>query len=112
MSNTIPSMKCSDCGTVHPTGIAICPNCGSEKIAEHAGVPLGEVFTFSVNTFVPAGKFKTRAPYIIAVVKTDENMFMTAVVDSPDPMNIKIGDKVVFKEYEDELTPVFTLAAS
>lgn len=111
MSATIPAMKCADCGTIHPQGIAVCPHCGSEKIAEYTAKPTGEVYTFSVNCFVPAGKFKTRAPYVIAVVRTDENMFMTAVVDTPKPMEIKIGDKVRFRGYEDPLTPVFELAS-
>ncbi len=111
MSTTIPSMKCADCGTIHPIGIAICPNCGSENISEYAAVPTGEIYTFSVNCFVPAGKHKARAPYVIAVVKTDENMFMTAIVDSPKPFEIKIGDKVKFRGYEDPFTPIFDLAS-
>lgn len=110
MSATIPAKKCSECSTIHPTGIALCPACGSDKLVDYEAQPSGEVYTFSVNCFVPAGKFKSRAPYAIAVVKTDEGMFMTAVVDMPQPLEIKIGDKVTFREYEDALTPIFSLA--
>ncbi|MCS6985184.1 MAG: OB-fold domain-containing protein [Leptospiraceae bacterium] len=107
----IPAIKCGDCGTVHPRGVAVCPACGSEKIQEYEAKGEGEIHTYTVNCFVPAGKFKDRAPYVIAVVRTVENMFLTALVDTESPFNIKIGDKVRFRHYEDPLTPVFELAS-
>lgn len=110
MSSSINAVKCKDCGIVHPVGIACCPGCGSENLEPYSANPKGIVYTFSVNTFVPAGKHKARAPYVIGVIETEEKMRITAIVETPEPGKIKIGDKVVFKEYEDSITPIFTLA--
>lgn len=108
---SIPSIQCVECKRVHPRGVSICPACGGENIQDYDAAPEGEVYTFTVNTFVPAGKFKSRAPYVIAVIKTDENMFMTALVDTPEPTAIKIGNRVKFLKYEDRFTPVFSLVS-
>lgn len=108
---TFPAVKCKDCGTIHPKGVALCPGCGSENIEEYEASGEGEIYTFSVNCFVPAGKFKDRAPYVIAVIRTVENMFVTAIVDTDKPFEVKIGNRVRFRGYEDPLTPVFELAA-
>lgn len=104
----IPAVKCKDCATPHPVGIAACPACGGMDLEEFAAKPTGTIYTYTVNTFVPLGKNKARAPYVIAVVETDDKMRMTAIVEMDDPNSAKIGDKVQFKAYEDKLTPVFT----
>jgi len=108
MSSTIPAVKCKECGTPHPKGIAACPACGSMHLEDYAAKGSGSIYTYTVNTFVPVGKNKARAPYCMAVIETDDKMRMTAIVEMDDPNSAKIGDRVEFKTYEDKLTPVFT----
>lgn len=107
MSTTIPAVKCKDCGTPHPRGIACCPACGSMQLEDYEAKGTGTIYTYTVNTFVPVGKNKARAPYCMAVVETDDKMRMTAIVEMPDANTAKIGDRVEFKHYEDKLTPIF-----
>jgi uncharacterized OB-fold protein len=108
MNSTIPAVKCKDCGTPHPKGIAACPACGSMNLEDYEANGSGSIYTYTVNTFVPVGKNKARAPYCMAVIETDDKMRMTAIVEMPDPNSAKIGDRVQFKGYEDKLTPIFT----
>jgi len=107
-TNNIPAVKCKDCATPHPRGIAACPACGSMQLENFDASPNGSIYTYTVSTFVPVGRHKARAPYCIAVIETDQKMRMTAIVEMADPNTAKIGDKVVFKEYEDKITPIFT----
>ncbi|MCX7631859.1 MAG: OB-fold domain-containing protein [Turneriella sp.] len=110
METTIPAVKCRDCGILHPRGIACCPGCGSMQLEDYAAKGSGSIYTYTIHTFVPVGKNKARAPYCLAVIETDEKMRMTAIVETPDPNAVKIGDRVVFKGYEDKLTPIFVRA--
>jgi len=108
MSSTIPAVKCKDCGTPHPKGIAACPACGSMNLEDYEAKGSGSIYTYTVNTFVPVGKNKARAPYCMAVIETDDKMRITGIVEMDDPNSAQIGDRVEFKMYEDKLTPVFT----
>ena len=110
MSEKLKAVKCEDCGFSHPTGVACCPACGSEKIVEFESSGKGKIYTYTVSTFVPAGRHKDRAPYIVAVVETEEGVKLSTIVDGADPDKVKIGDDVVFSGYEEGTGPVFKAA--
>ena len=109
-NKNLTGVRCGDCNFTHPTGVSICPNCGTGKITTFDYTGKGKIYTFTVSTFVPAGPHKARAPYVIAVVETEEGMRLSTIVDVADPEKVKIGDSVVFKGYEENVGPVFNAA--
>lgn len=55
---------------------------------------LGEVYSFTVLQEPPAG-YEWQAPYIVAMVKLDEGLLVTAQITDYDPQDpLKIGDRV------------------
>lgn len=107
-SDKLIGLKCADCGTFHPKGVVACPGCGGENLAEQESTGKGIIYTFTVMKFVPAGPHKGRAPYVIAVVETDDGMRLSAIVETDDVDAVKIGDKVSFKEFDPETGFFFT----
>ncbi|EOQ89357.1 PF01796 domain protein [Leptospira yanagawae serovar Saopaulo str. Sao Paulo = ATCC 700523] len=49
-----------------------------------------------------------RAPYVLAIVQTEENVKLTTVIDGVLDFNsVKIGDKVRFKTNDEAIGPLF-----
>ncbi len=110
MSEALKGLECGSCGFKHPEGISVCPRCGSAELKEFDSSGKGEIYTYTVSTFVPAGRHKHRAPYVIAVVETEEGMRLSTIVDDADVEKVKIGDKVVFDKIEEGTGPLFKVA--
>ena len=110
MSEKLNAVKCDDCGFKHPAGVACCPACGSMKISAFESTGKGKIYTYTISTFVPAGRHKHRAPYVVAVVETDDGVKLSTIVEGADPEKVKIGDEVVFAGYEEKTGPIFKAA--
>lgn len=106
----IPAVLCKDCGFLHPTGVFCCAKCGSENIEETETDAEGTVYSFTINTFIPAGPLKARAPYVLAIVETKDGMRFSAIVNYDDPQQVKVGDRVVFQGFEENVGPVYQYA--
>lgn len=100
-------LSCVTCGEQNPEGVTICPHCGGEDLAKKRSSGKGIVQTYSMLNFVPVGRHKDRAPYVVAVVETDEGMRVTAIVDSDTPAEVRIGDDVTFRRYEKNVGFIF-----
>jgi uncharacterized OB-fold protein len=73
---------------------------------------LGTIYTFTVNYRAPAPFFKTRLPYVVAIVGLDEGPRLMANILGAAPQDVAIGKrvKVVFEKGSDEITlPQFEL---
>ena len=106
-ASKLTMLKCDSCGMLNPEGIFICPGCGGEKLSEEVSSGKGKIFTFTVMNFVPVGQHKTRAPYVLAVVETEEGMRVTAIVDMDDPSAARCEQPVSFDKYEAGVGYVF-----
>jgi hypothetical protein len=86
---------CTVCGRTHWYPRAICPFCGSEKIAWRAAAGKGTIYTFSVMR-------RAKEPYVIAYVTLAEGpAMMSNIVDCDvDTLRIGLPVSVVFKETE------------
>ena len=87
--------KCLACGEVHYYPRAICPFCGSDRVAWRNASGQGTIYTFSVMR-------RAKEPYAIAYVTLAEGpTMMTNIVDC-DFDALRIGQRVgvVFQDSE------------
>ena len=77
----LPGLKCMDCsGSILPPN-AVCPECGSSKLAEHSFSKKGTLKTFTIVRVGPTG---FQVPYIVALAELAEGAWvMGNVVDLP-----------------------------
>ncbi len=99
VETSLKMLTCNSCGKKGPVGIACCSGCGSEDLSESVSSGKGTVYTYTVMDFVPAGPHKDKAPYVLAVVETSEGLRVSAIVESSEPYQVRIGTPVVFKEF-------------
>ena len=91
---TVP--VCSACGKTHWYPRAICPFCGSDKVALRDASGKGTIYTFSVMR-------RAKEPYAIGYVTLAEGpTMMTNIVDCDfDAVHIGQPVTVVFKDTDD-----------
>src|SRR5215470_14854139 len=76
--------RCGECNRTfwHPR--PRCPHCGSERVDWIRASGKGAVHTFTVVRQSADPFFKTRVPYVVAMIDLDEGVrIMTNVVDTP-----------------------------
>ncbi|MCW7488316.1 Zn-ribbon domain-containing OB-fold protein [Leptospira meyeri] len=104
---TFPGIHCKQCDFKVAEQTSGCPSCGSESIESVNLKPNGIIHSFTV-VYVGFGHMATRAPYVLAIVQTEENVKLTTVVEGvTDFSTVKIGDKVRFKAIDEKIGPVF-----
>jgi uncharacterized protein len=86
---------CTACGQAHWYPRAICPFCGSDKVAWRSASGQGVIYTFSVMR-------RAKEPYVIAYVTLAEGpTMMTNIVDCDfDALRIGQPVSVVFQDSE------------
>ena len=76
--------KCTECGRTfwHPR--PRCPHCGSERVDWIRASGRGTVHTYTVVRQSGDPYFKTKVPYVVAMIDLDEGVrIMTNIVDTP-----------------------------
>jgi uncharacterized OB-fold protein len=91
--------KCSACLRTfwHPR--PRCPHCGSDRVDWIRGSGEGTVHTFTVVRQSGDPYFKTRVPYVVAMIELDEGVrIMTNIVETPlDALRIGMRVEVLFE---------------
>ena len=98
---TVP--VCGACGKAHWYPRAICPFCGSDKVALRDASGNGTIYTFSVMR-------RAKEPYAIGYVTLKEGPSLLSNFVDCDMEKLKIGQKVkvVFKPTDGAPLPFFT----
>jgi uncharacterized OB-fold protein len=101
---------CQDCGKAHFYPRIVCPHCGSRRIEWRQASGRGTLYSFVINHRPPA--WRSKDPYVIAVVQLDEGpRLMTNLVGvAPDPASIRCDApvEIQYEDVSDEVTlPLF-----
>ena len=105
--------KCTECGRTfwHPR--PRCPHCGSERVDWIRASGQGAVHTFTVVRQSGDPYFKTKVPYVVAMIDLDEGVrIMTNIVDTPlAALAVGMRVEVVFEDAGDGVAiPLFRAA--
>ncbi|WP_039928208.1 Zn-ribbon domain-containing OB-fold protein [Leptospira yanagawae] len=104
---TFAGTICNQCNFKVAEVLDGCPSCGSESIETVELKQTGSIVSFTV-VHVGFGHMAKRAPYVLAIVQTEENVKLTTVIDGVLDFNsVKIGDKVRFKTNDEAIGPLF-----
>ncbi|ABZ95748.1 hypothetical protein EHQ92_03240 [Leptospira biflexa] len=104
---TLTGIVCHKCQCKVAEVLDGCPSCGSESIETIELKQNGTIVSFTV-VHVGFGHMASRAPYLLAIVQTEENVKLTTIIDGvTDFGSVKIGDTVRFKESDETIGPVF-----
>ena len=90
-----------------------CPYCGSDKVELVASKGTGVLHTFTVVRQSSDPFFKSKVPYVVAMVRLDEGVSMMSNIVECDVDVVKIGMpvKVAFEPASGEIAvPVFRIA--
>jgi hypothetical protein len=96
--------RCVKCGGKYFPPRNFCPKCRRESKLERFKLSgRGEVLTYTVIHSVSEG-FEKQAPYIMAVIKSEDGPCFTSQVVNCSPDNMKIGMKVeaVFRKIRED----------
>ena len=92
--------KCTECGRTfwHPR--PRCPHCGSERVDWIRASGRGTVHTYTVVRQSGDPYFKTKVPYVVAMIDLDEGVrIMTNIVDTPlAALAVGMRVEVVFED--------------
>ncbi|TGL24025.1 hypothetical protein EHQ46_02515 [Leptospira yanagawae] len=106
-TETLTGIVCHNCQCKVAEVLDGCPSCGSESIETVELKQTGSIVSFTV-VHVGFGHMAKRAPYVLAIVQTEENVKLTTVIDGVLDFNsVKIGDKVRFKTNDEAIGPLF-----
>ena len=85
--------KCGNCGKVYFPARSFCPECrraSMGKMEEYYVCRTGKVFSFSVVHEAPEVN-NLQKPYVVAMVKTDDNVMITAQLVDVEFDKVEIG---------------------
>lgn len=100
---------CTACGTARFYPRHLCPSCGSSAVQWRDASGQGEVFSFTVVHRGPTAAFKSRQPYVVAMIDLAEGPRMMSNIIGDDALQVGIGDpvSVEFETRADMALPVF-----
>lgn len=95
--------KCKKCGKVLFPPRLICPNCGAKEFVKVRLSNAGKIITFTIIRVAPE-QFTTEAPYVVAVVETEDGVRVTTRIADCKPEEVEIGQpvKLVFRKLQKE----------
>lgn len=85
--------KCCNCGKIYFPGRSFCPSCRRASLGKIEGYDVcrtGKVYSFSIVHEAPDFNNLLK-PYVIAMVKTDDGVMITAQLVDVDPSKVEIG---------------------
>lgn len=107
VTETLPGTHCKKCNFKVAEVAEDCPSCGSESVETVDLKQNGIIHSFTI-VYVGFGHMADRAPYVLAIVQTEENVKLTTVVEDVSNFeSVKIGDKVRFKNLDPKIGPIF-----
>ena len=92
---------------------AFCVHCGAEDLQWREASGRGKIYTFTINRRATNAFMKTKLPYAVAIVETEEGIKTMANIIHTDLDAIRIGMpvKVAFEQVSDGLAlPQFEAA--
>ena len=105
---------CKSCGRFHFYPRPVCPECWSADLDWRPVGGKGTVWSYTVVRFAHGAHegWKTRVPYVVALVELEEGVRMMGnVVDCPvGSVRSGMAVELDYREYEDGLIPVFVPA--
>lgn len=107
--------KCSSCGLLHWYPRIRCPHCGSADLGWIDASGRGVVHTFTVVRQSNDKFFKSRVPYVLAMVDLDEGVRLMSNIVDCGVTDVRVGSPVtaVFETLADDVSvPLFKLAGS
>ncbi|TGN10908.1 Zn-ribbon domain-containing OB-fold protein [Leptospira ilyithenensis] len=109
IASGLEGIQCKDCGfRVIELSIS-CPSCGSDHIEPVLLKETGTIYTFTI-VHVGFGHMAERAPYVLAIIKTDDDLKLTTILeDLSDFDSVAIGKKVRYKRTDEKIGPIFQL---
>ncbi|MCG6147191.1 hypothetical protein EHQ96_06370 [Leptospira levettii] len=106
-TESLTGIVCKQCQFKVAEVLEGCPSCGSESVETVELKQSGTIVSYTI-VYIGFGHMAKRAPYVLAIVQTEENVKLTTVIeDVTDFANVKIGDKVRFKAMDEKIGPVF-----
>lgn len=90
----IYATKCKECGEIYFPPQADCNKCLSSNVEWIQLSDIGVVETFVASYLKPQGFEHYEVPYIIAIVRTNENVKIMGFIQEHDYKDIKVGMKV------------------
>jgi uncharacterized protein len=101
--------ECAACGRRHFPPRFACPGCWSSQLRwiEASGDAL--VHTFTVMQRAPSPEWRSRVPYVVALVDLAEGPRMMANIVGTDALGVAIGERVVlcFEDRGGQCLPQF-----
>jgi len=92
----LKASKCGNCGKISFPPRSVCPECHRRSIGKMQEVQLsgkGEVYSFSV-VHDAAARFLNQRPYVVALIRLDEGVMLTAQIIDVEPEDVRIGMRV------------------
>jgi len=105
--------KCQACGKVHFYPRTRCPHCSSATLEWIEASGHGTVYSYTVVHRAPSAAFKTKLPYVVAIVALEEGPhLMTNLAGCPvDAVHIGMAVRVAWEDIGPDATlPVFVPA--
>ena len=92
--------QCKACGQRQFYPRNICTECGQDDLAWVDCSGRGTVYTFTINHRGPDAYWRTRTPYVVALIELEEGVRMMANILGEHAPKIRIGSpvKVVFED--------------
>ncbi|MDV7352746.1 Zn-ribbon domain-containing OB-fold protein [Rhodococcus oxybenzonivorans] len=96
---------CGSCGKVHHYPRPFCPFCWSEDVSAVEATGRGTLYTYSTIYVNDLHPFKTRLPYVAALVELEEGPRVMTNIEGcePDQLEVGMAVEVAFRPLTDEL---------
>lgn len=106
---------CSGCGKLHWYPRVRCPHCGSADLAWVTASGKGTIHTYTVVRQSGDPYFKTKLPYVLAMIDLEEGVRMMSNIVDCDVDSVRAGlpVRLVFEEAgQPSEVPLFRLAGA
>lgn len=104
--------RCRSCGQVHWYPRVHCPHCGAAELEWMTASGHGRIHTFTVVRNSGDPYFKTKVPYVLAMIDLDEGVRIMSNLPDCDPASVRVGAEVdvFFEKVDDDVAvPLFKL---
>jgi uncharacterized protein len=101
--------ECRACGKAIMYPKRVCPHCLSDDLGWRTSPGRGEIYAVTTQLAGPPTGFDDRLPYVMAIIRLDENVQVMSNIVGDRATEAKIGDRVrvSFEDAGDVVLPVF-----